>query len=82
MVYKFHMPIQRNILVWLLMPAYGRKSELRKDVMLSTSSSGSPTVCLDAILSCQSTINSYYASKFILPVRKQYQQTTHMEETL
>jgi hypothetical protein len=29
MVHKFHMPTQRNILVWILTPSYGGKSILR-----------------------------------------------------
>jgi hypothetical protein len=45
------------------MPSYGGKSILRKNVMNSTSSSGKCIGCLDAILSCQSTINSHYPSK-------------------
>jgi hypothetical protein len=63
MVHKFHLPIQTNILVWLFMTSYGGKSRLRKVVMSSTSSSGRRIGYLDAILSCQSTINSYYTSK-------------------
>jgi hypothetical protein len=42
---------------------WGGKSILRKNAMSSTSSSGNCIGCLDAILSCQSTINSYYTSK-------------------
>jgi hypothetical protein len=30
MIHKFHMPIQRNILLWLLMPSYSGKNILRK----------------------------------------------------
>jgi hypothetical protein len=60
---SFHMPTQLNILVWLLMPGCGGESMLRKNVMSSTSSSGKCIGCLDAILSCQSTINSHYTSK-------------------
>jgi hypothetical protein len=45
------------------MPSYGGKSILRKNVMSSTSSSAKCIGCLDAILSCQSTIKSYYTSK-------------------
>jgi hypothetical protein len=57
------MPLQWNILVRLLMPSYGRKGILRKKVMSSTWSSGKCIGCLDAILSCWSTINSHYTSK-------------------
>jgi uncharacterized protein YeeX (DUF496 family) len=64
MVHKFHMPTQQNILVWLLIPSYSGDSILRNNVMSSTSSSGESVGCLDAILSCQSTINSNYTSKF------------------
>jgi hypothetical protein len=39
------------------------ESILRKKMMSSTSSSGKCIGCLDAILSCQSKINSYYTSK-------------------
>jgi hypothetical protein len=63
MVHKIHTPIQWNILVWLLMPSYGGKSILWKKVMSSTSRSWKCIGCLDAILSCQSTINSYHTSK-------------------
>jgi hypothetical protein len=45
------------------MPSCGGKSILRKNVMSSTSSSGKCIGCLDAILSCQSTIKSYYTIK-------------------
>jgi hypothetical protein len=45
------------------MPSYGGKSILRKNVISSTSSSGKFIDCLDAILSFQSTIKSYYNSK-------------------
>jgi hypothetical protein len=44
------------------MPSYGGKSILRKNVMSSTSNPGKCIGCLDAILSCQSTITSYYTS--------------------
>jgi hypothetical protein len=64
MVQKFHMPTQLNILARLLMPCYNGKSILRKNVS-STSSSGKCTGCLDAILSCQSTIK-YYTSKLYI----------------
>jgi hypothetical protein len=40
------------------------KEHIKKKVMSSTSSSGKCIGYLDAILSCQSTINSYYRSKF------------------
>jgi hypothetical protein len=46
-----------------MIPSYGGKSILRKNVMSSTSSSGKYVGCLYAILSCQSTIKSYYTSK-------------------
>jgi hypothetical protein len=39
------------------------KSILRENVMSSTYSSGKCVGCLGAILSCQSTIKSYYGSK-------------------
>jgi hypothetical protein len=45
------------------MSYYGIKNILRKNVMSSTSSSEKCIGCLDAILSCESTINSHYASK-------------------
>jgi hypothetical protein len=45
------------------MPSYGGKSTLRRNGMSPTSSSGKCIVCVDAILSCQSAINSYYTSK-------------------
>jgi hypothetical protein len=57
------MPTQLNILVWLSMPSCGGKSILRKNVMSLTSNSGKCIGCLDAILRCQSTINSHYTSK-------------------
>jgi hypothetical protein len=40
------------------MPSYDEKNILKKNVMSSTSSSGKCIGCLDAILSCQSTINN------------------------
>jgi hypothetical protein len=40
MVNEFDIPLQRNILAWLLIPSYGGKSMLRRNVMSSTSSSG------------------------------------------
>jgi hypothetical protein len=39
------------------------KQHIKKKVMSSTSSTGKCISCLDAILSCPSTINSYYTSK-------------------
>jgi hypothetical protein len=49
------------------MPSSGGKSILRKKkVMGSTLSSGKCIGCLDAILSCQSTISSYYISKLYI----------------
>jgi hypothetical protein len=48
------------------MPSYGGKSILRKNMMSSTSSLGKCIGCLDAILSCQSTINSYYTNKLYI----------------
>jgi hypothetical protein len=62
MVCKFHMPTQQNVLVWILMPRYGGK-RLRKELKSSTSCSEKCVGCLDAILSCQSTKQSYYTSK-------------------
>jgi hypothetical protein len=44
------------------MPSYSGKSILRKNTS-STSGSRKCIGCLDTILSCQSTINSYYTSK-------------------
>jgi hypothetical protein len=39
------------------------KEHIKKKVMSSTSSSGKCIGCLDAILGCQSTVNSYYTRK-------------------
>jgi hypothetical protein len=39
------------------------KEHIKKNVMFSTSRLGKCIGCLDAILSCQSTINSHYTSK-------------------
>jgi hypothetical protein len=51
------------------MPSYGGKNLLRGEkVMNSTSSSGKYIGCLDAILSCQSTIQSYYTSKLYVQI--------------
>jgi hypothetical protein len=43
------------------------KEHIKRNVMSSTSSSGKCIVCLDAILSCQSTISSYYPNKLNVP---------------
>jgi hypothetical protein len=42
------------------------KEDMKKKVMSSTSSSGKCADCLEAILSCQSTINSYHTSKLYI----------------
>jgi hypothetical protein len=39
------------------------KENMKKKIMSSKSSSGNYIGCLESILSCQSTINSYYTSK-------------------
>jgi hypothetical protein len=67
-VQKFHMSTQQNIFVRVLLPSFRGKSILRKNVTSSTSSSGKCIGCLDAILSCQSTINSYYTSKLYVQI--------------
>jgi hypothetical protein len=66
MVQKFHLPTQQNIFVCLLMPSYDGKSILRENMMSSTSSSRKCMGRLDAILSCQSTIKSCYATKLYI----------------
>jgi hypothetical protein len=45
------------------MPIYDGKSVMKRKVMSWISSAGKCIGCLDAILSDQSTINSYYTSK-------------------
>jgi hypothetical protein len=39
------------------------KEDIKKNAMSPTSISGKYIGCSDAVLSCQSTINSYYTSK-------------------
>jgi hypothetical protein len=45
------------------MPSYGGKSIFRKEIMSSTSNSEKCIGGLDTVLTCQSTINSYYTRK-------------------
>jgi hypothetical protein len=66
--YIFSLLQYANILVWHLIPSYGGKSILRKNVMSSTSSSGKCIGSLDAFLSHQFTINSHYIEQVIHPV--------------
>jgi hypothetical protein len=47
------------------MPSCGGESILRKNAMSSTSSSGKGIGCLEAILSCQSTINSHTSKLYV-----------------
>jgi hypothetical protein len=55
-----------EIKMMMMMPSYGAKNKLRKNVMSSTSSSGKCIGSLDTILSCQSTIKSHYTSKLYI----------------